>query len=166
MALFSDLESCRFGFVFFPQVYLSFVYPNDFTRLTHMERENKCFYRESPIYLEKYGCFNYPTSSRNIRHCLVQNTFSRENLMAVIKEIAQRTITFIYIFAKRDMEFSNCACVCCFLFFLAGLGSTNIWKWMKRKMPGHFSSLTQMVSINDHGHARPSKRITDIYRRL
>lgn len=33
-------------------------------------------------------------------------------------------------------------------------------------MTGHSSSLTQMVSINDHEHARPSKHITDIYRRL
>ncbi|XP_022520969.2 N-acetyl-beta-glucosaminyl-glycoprotein 4-beta-N-acetylgalactosaminyltransferase 1 [Astyanax mexicanus] len=40
-------------------VYLSYIYPNDFTRLTHMERENKCFYRESPVYLEKFGFYKY-----------------------------------------------------------------------------------------------------------
>ncbi|KFQ95870.1 N-acetyl-beta-glucosaminyl-glycoprotein 4-beta-N-acetylgalactosaminyltransferase 1, partial [Nipponia nippon] len=47
-------------------VYLSFVYPNDFTRLTHMETENKCFYRESPLYLENWEL----PALVSIRQCL------------------------------------------------------------------------------------------------
>ncbi|XP_073327875.1 beta-1,4-N-acetylgalactosaminyltransferase 3 [Pagrus major] len=40
-------------------VHLSYTYPNDYTRLTHMETEDSCFYPERPGFMKMYGFSRY-----------------------------------------------------------------------------------------------------------
>uniref|UniRef100_A0AAY5EVT4 Beta-1,4-N-acetylgalactosaminyltransferase n=1 Tax=Electrophorus electricus TaxID=8005 RepID=A0AAY5EVT4_ELEEL len=42
-------------------VRLSYIYPNDYTRLTHMESDNTCFYQMRGLYLQRYGFLRYMT---------------------------------------------------------------------------------------------------------
>uniref|UniRef100_A0A6Q2Z187 Beta-1,4-N-acetylgalactosaminyltransferase n=1 Tax=Esox lucius TaxID=8010 RepID=A0A6Q2Z187_ESOLU len=41
-------------------IHMSYIYPNDYTRLTHMETHNTCFYHDSPMYLGRYMRLDEP----------------------------------------------------------------------------------------------------------
>lgn len=40
-------------------VHMSYIYPNDYTRLTHMETQTSCFYPERPYYMKMFGVSRY-----------------------------------------------------------------------------------------------------------
>ncbi|XP_074534581.1 beta-1,4-N-acetylgalactosaminyltransferase 3 [Halichoeres trimaculatus] len=63
--IIKDFPLTRYEGIQFVQ--LSYVYPNDYTRLTHMETENRCFYPQSPYYMKMFGFSRYMQFDHPIR---------------------------------------------------------------------------------------------------
>lgn len=46
-------------------VHMSYIYPNDYTRLTHMETESSCYYFDNPHYMKLFGFSKYMRLDRS-----------------------------------------------------------------------------------------------------
>uniref|UniRef100_A0A3B3U8F0 Beta-1,4-N-acetylgalactosaminyltransferase n=1 Tax=Poecilia latipinna TaxID=48699 RepID=A0A3B3U8F0_9TELE len=85
-------------------VQLSYIYPNDYTRLTHMEGENTCFYPESSYYKKIYGFYRYMRFDRPETH--KKGNGDRGILVFIFISICLHNQTML--FSTSDLAFGEC----------------------------------------------------------
>lgn len=89
---------------------MSYIYPNDYTRLTHMERENTCFYPESSYYKKmwdpciKISWHRHISVNQNISNYLIYFNKWIQKAKLIKIHYAQSFMCQIYI----SFNFDDC----------------------------------------------------------